>query len=99
MTDVLFRNPGNADSGFPAVFARAWADLADSLDRLVWAWPIKKMFQWIGDQRISNGNGEKSEDDPSLGLVFPPKKEDQGDKKEDGRPEAAVGQEVEELVE
>ena len=99
MADVLFGNPGNADSGFPAVFPRAWANLADTFDRLVGAWPIKKMFQWIGDQRISNGNGEKSEDDPSLGLVFPPKKENQSDKKEDGEPEAAVGQEVEELVE
>jgi hypothetical protein len=57
------------------------------------------MFQGIRDQRVPNDNGEKCEDDPSLGLVFPPKKEDQGDKKEDGRPEAAVGQEVEELVE
>jgi len=77
MADVLFGNPGNADSGFPAVFARAWANLADSLDRLVWAWPIKKMFQGIGDQRISNGNGEKSEDDPSLDLVSTPKNKNQ----------------------
>jgi hypothetical protein len=99
MADVLFGNRGNADSGFPALFARAWTDLADSLDRLVGAWPIKKMFQGIRDEWIPNGNREKSEDDPSLGLVFPPKKEEQGDKKEDGRPEAAVGEEVEELVE
>jgi len=77
MADVLLGNPGNADSGFPAVFARAWANLADTLDRLVWAWPIKKMFQWIGDQRISNGNGEKSEDDPSLDLVSTPKNKNQ----------------------
>jgi hypothetical protein len=77
MADVLFGNRGNADSGFPALFARAWADLTDPLGRLVGAWPIKKMFQGIRDERISNGNGKKSEDDPSLGLVFPPKKENQ----------------------
>jgi len=77
MADVLFGNPGNADSGFPVVFARAWTDFADSIDGLVGAWPIKKMFQWIGNQRIPNGNGEKSEDDPSLGLGFSPKNENQ----------------------
>ena len=99
MADVLFGNSGNADGRFPALFTRAWADLTDPLDRLVGAWPIKKMFQGIRDERIPDCNREKSKDDPSLGLVFPPKKEDQGDKKEDGRPEAAVGEEVEELVE
>jgi hypothetical protein len=44
MADVLFGNSRNADGRFPVVFARAWADLADPLDRLVGAGPIKKVF-------------------------------------------------------
>ena len=49
MRNVLFGDSGNADGRFPAVFARAWADLAYSLDRLVGAWSIEEMFQGIGD--------------------------------------------------
>ena len=72
MADVLFGNPGNADSGFPAVFARAWANLADSLDRLVWAWPIKKMLEWVGDQGIADCNREERESDPSFCPILAP---------------------------
>lgn len=66
MRDVLFGYAGNADGGFPALFARAWADLTDSLDRLVGAWSIEKVFEWVGDQGIADRNREKRESDPSF---------------------------------
>ena len=56
MADVLFGNSGNADGGFPAVFTRAWADLTYSFHRLVGAWPIEKVFEWVGDQGIADSD-------------------------------------------
>lgn len=56
MRNVLFGDSGNADGRFPAVFARAWADLTDSLDRLVGARPIEKVFEWVGDQGIADSD-------------------------------------------
>jgi hypothetical protein len=52
--NVLFGNSGNADGRFPAVFARAWADLTYSFDRLIGSWPIEKVFEWVGDQGIAD---------------------------------------------
>lgn len=54
MRNVLFGDSGNADGRFPAVFARAWADLTYSLDRLVGSWSIEKVFEWVGDQGIAD---------------------------------------------
>ena len=56
MRNVLFGDSGNADGRFPAVFARAWADLTYSFDRLVGAWPIEKVFEWVGDQGIADSD-------------------------------------------
>ena len=66
MRNVLFGYSGNADGRFPSVFARAWADLPYSLDRLVGAWPIEKVFEWVGDQGIADCNREERESDPSF---------------------------------
>jgi hypothetical protein len=71
--DVLFGYAGNADGGFPALFARAWADLTDSLDRLVGAWSIEKVFEWVGDQGIADCNREERESDPSFCPILAPK--------------------------
>jgi hypothetical protein len=64
--DVLFGYAGNADGRFPALFTRAWADLTYSFDRLVGAWSIEKVFEWVGDQGIADCNREERESDPSF---------------------------------
>ena len=72
MADILFGNSGNADGSFPAVFARAWADLADSLDGLVGSWSIEKVLEWVGDQGIADCNREERESDPSFCPILAP---------------------------
>ena len=71
--NVLFGYSGNADGRFPSVFARAWADLPYSLDRLVGAWSIEKMLEWVGDQGIADCNREERESDPSFCPILAPK--------------------------
>lgn len=66
MRNVLFGYSRNADGRFPALFTRAWADLTNPLDRLVGAWPIEKMLEWVGDQGIADCNREERESDPSF---------------------------------
>ena len=72
MADVLFGNSRNADGRFPAVFARARADLTDSLDRLVGAWSIEEVLEWVGDQGIADCNREERESDPSFCPILAP---------------------------
>jgi hypothetical protein len=64
--NVLFGYSRNADGRFPALFTRAWADLTNPLDRLVGAWSIEKMLEWVGDQGIADCNREERESDPSF---------------------------------
>ena len=70
--NVLFGYSRNADGRFPALFTRAWADLTDPLDRLVGAWSIEKMFEWVGDQGIADCNREERESDPSFCPILAP---------------------------
>ena len=72
MRNVLFGYSGNADGGFPAVFARAWADLTYSLDRLVGAWSIEKVFEWVGDQGIADCDCEERKSDPGFRPILAP---------------------------
>jgi hypothetical protein len=70
--NVLFGYSGNADGRFPAVFARAWADLTYSFDRLVGAWPIEKVFEGVCDQRIADCNRKESKSDPGFCPILAP---------------------------
>ena len=70
--DVLFGYAGNADGRFPALFTRAWADLTYSFDRLVGAWSIEKMLEWVGDQGIADCNREERKSDPSFCPILAP---------------------------
>jgi hypothetical protein len=72
MEGVLLRNSGDANGRFPALFTRAWADLTDPLDRLVGAWSIEKMLEWVGDQGIADCNREERESDPSFCPILAP---------------------------
>jgi len=72
MADVLFGNSRNADGGFPALFARAWADLTYSFDRLVGSWSIEEVLEWVGDQGIADCNRKERESDPGFRPILTP---------------------------
>jgi len=82
----------------PPILTGAWADIPNSLDGLERAGTIQKVFEGVANEGIPNGDAEKSQNDPSFGPIFPREEENQGHAEEDGGPEAAVGQKIEQLV-
>lgn len=82
----------------PPILTGAWADVTNSLDGFEGTGAIQKVFEGVADEGIPDGDAEKSQNDPSFGPIFPGEEEDQGHAEEDGGPEAAVGQKIEQLV-
>jgi len=81
------------------MISRSRTHIAHPFDGLKGAGPIHQVFEGVADQGIADRDTQNSQDDPRFDTFFPGTKKDHGHAEEDGGPETAIGQKIEELVE